>query len=130
MLPLAYLLVAYLPVAYLLVAYLPVAYLLVAYLPVAYLLAAYLHVAYLLVAYWLVAYLLVALLGDSLFGGSARMAASYRVLLSPSTYIGLGVFIMEVTRGRLPWLSPFICTLLTLAHELPALLSIGTYPPL
>ena len=33
-------------------------------------------------------------LGDSLFGGSAPMAASHQVLLSPSTYIALGVFII------------------------------------
>ena len=43
-------------------------------------------------------------LGDSLFGGSGPMAASHRVLLSPSTYnLAWSSFSWEVTRGRLPW---------------------------
>ena len=42
------------------------------------------------------------------------MAASHQVLLSPSTYIC--PLSLEVTRGRLPWLPPFICFLPTLAH--------------
>ena len=47
------------------------------------------------------------------------MATSHRVLLSPSTYIRLGVPLsLEVTRGRLPWLPPFICILPTFAHYL------------
>ena len=90
--------------------------------------------AYLLVAFLPVAYLLIALLGgvpprsfilgDSLFGGSAPMAASHRVLLSPSTYIGLGVSLF----GGDPWEVAMVTPLyLHFAHtcSLPALLSIG-----
>ena len=96
----------------------PLAYWLMAYLLAAYLFVAYLLIAYLLVAYWLVAYWLVAFawrgclpaatyLETHCFGGSAPMATSHRVLLSPSTYIRLGVPLsLEVTRGRLPWLPP------------------------
>ena len=43
-------------------------------------------------------------LGDALFGGSSPMAASHRVLLSPSTYnLAWSSFSWEVNRGRLPW---------------------------
>ena len=100
---------------------------------------AYLLVAYLPVAYLPVAYLLVALLGgvppgshilrDSLFGGSGPMAASHQALLSPSTYIGLGVSLF----GCDPLKAAMVTSLyLHFAHtcSLPALLSIGTYPPL
>ena len=108
----------------------PLAYWLMAYLLAAYLLVAYLLIAYLLVAYWLVAYWLVAFawrgclpaatyLETHCFGGSAPMVTSHRVLLSPSTYIRLGVPLsLEGTRGRLPWLPPFICILPTFAHYL------------
>ena len=35
----------------------------------------------------------------------------------------------EVTRERLQWLPSFICTLPTFTRLMPALLTIGTYPP-
>ena len=69
------------------------------------------------------------LLGDSLFGGSAPMAASHRVLLSKHLQNSWSFYFLEVTRGRLPWLPLLICILPTLC-SLPALLSVGTYPPL
>ena len=71
-------------------------------------------------------------LGDSSFGGSAHMAASHQVLLSPSTYICLGVPLpLEVARGRLPWLPLYLlfahtCSLPCFAvnWHLPSILNI------
>ena len=57
------------------------------------------------------------------------MAASHQVLLSPSTYICVGVPLsLEVTCEEVAMVTPLY---LHFAHicSFPALLSIGTYPP-
>ena len=57
------------------------------------------------------------------------MAASHQVLLSPSTYIGLAVSLFGGDLWEVAMVTPLY---LHFAHpcSLPALLSIGTYPPL